>query len=434
MNKMIIFATATMIGCGDKDTGSESDDSATDTNTAADDTSAPIGVEDLISGTISGTVTVQLYETGLDGERDELDWEDSAYWNGVGIDWPFGAIYVGAYHTNASANADYVGSTVINDAVSVNPYVLYWQAVGENSVWVYASIDKYSDLVVGSSDPRGVYPIELPLTEGDSITGADITIIATHRSGTGSACDLLTVSGDAEVTVAYESGNVATMIVSTEGNGPYHVTVDSPEATATGATSSHELTSCQSYGDMKIVGAWDQNNDGLFAPDDTWGTYAQSGVDLNPVTIGATDLTDVNLEIPFGDTPGVNVVPFVSLSGLVNVTGGVFDDLPAGTTVYVAALKYRPTGGFDITTTDSVYDMDTFSWPDLTGETNKAFSLTVPAGTTAYLWAYADVDVDGNVNESGEHVASGGADDNGRVDIGTSSVTDINLSLAVAGS
>jgi hypothetical protein len=123
----------------------------------------------------------------------------------------------------------------------------------------------------------------------------------------------------------------------------------------------------------------------------------------------------------------------VSLSGAVNVDGGVFDDLPAGTTVYVAALKYRPTGGFDITTSDSVYDMDEFAWPDLTGESSKDFSLTVPAGTTAYLWAYADIDVDGNVNESGEHVASGGSDDNGRVDTGTASVGSINLSLAVAG-
>ena len=49
MNKMIIFATATMIGCGDKDTGSESDDSATDTNTAADDTSAPISMANAMS-------------------------------------------------------------------------------------------------------------------------------------------------------------------------------------------------------------------------------------------------------------------------------------------------------------------------------------------------------------------------------------------------
>lgn len=423
---------ALSLGCGDKD--EPGDDTASDSggidggdDTAGDDTGGPAD----ITGSVSGTVTVQLYESGVDGERDELAWADSNYYDDGSINWPFGNIYVGAYHTNDGGNDVYVGSTVIGSPTDSNPYTLDYTAQGEQSVWVYASVDAYGDTIVGSGDPRGVYPIEVPLHDGDAITGVDITILATHLGG-GGGCDTVSITGDARVTVSYASGNVATMIVDQNGAGPYTSTIDSPTPTATGAEAGYTLTSCQSYGAMNVVGAWDSNDDGMFAPDDTWGSYVVSGADANPLTIGATDLSGIDVEIPFGDGPGVSVVPFVTLSGDVAVAGGAFDDLPAGTTVYVAALKYRPTGGFDITTSDATYDMDTFEWPDLTGESSKAFSLTVPAGTRAYLWAYADVDVDGNVNESGEPVASGGTDDNGRIDLGTSSQAGLTLELASA--
>lgn len=437
--RLVALATLTLgtlgVACGDKEEGGEDTsadsgaiDGGDDSGEDDDDDDGP----EEITGTVSGTVTVQLYESGDDGERDELSWADSEYYDDGTINWPFGNIYVGAYHTNDGGNDVYVGSTVIGSPDDSNPYTLDYTAQGDQSVWVYASIDMYGDTIVGSGDPRGVYPIEVPLTDGDAITGVDITILATHRSS-GGGCDTVSITGDARVTVSYASGNVATMVVDQNGAGPYVSTIDTPTATATGAEAAYGLTSCQSYGAMNIVGAWDSNDDGMFAPDDTWGSYVVSGADANPLTIGATDLSGIDVEIPFGDGPGVSVVPFVTLSGDVSVAGGAFDDLPAGTTVYVAALKYRPTGGFDITTSDAIYDMDTFEWPDLTGESAKSFSLTVPAGTVAYLWAYADVDVDGNVNESGEPVASGGIDDNGRVELGTSSQGGLALELATAG-
>jgi hypothetical protein len=425
------------LACGDKDTGDSDtatggDDSG---DTDSDDTAVDTG-EDPITGTIEGTITVELVTTAVDGAREQLAWEDSSYWDGSAVVWPYGKIFVGAYYTGDGGGDHYVGSDVVHTPDDSNPYSLDYSSDGDQSVWVYASIDKYADRIVGSSDPRGVYPIEVPITDGDAITSVDITVLVSPFSGGGGGgggCSgAITVTGDAEVTVNYASGDVATMLVGTGGDGPWTSDIGTPTATATGAEQVYTLNSCPSLGQGKVVGAWDRNNDTMFAPDDTWGTYVLGGVDANPVTIGGTNLSGVDVEIPFGDEPGVTVVPFVQLSGTVSVNSGAFDDLPAGTTVYVSALKYRPTGGFDITTTDAAYDTDSFEWPDLTGETSKDFSLTVPAGTTAYLWAYADVDVDGMVNESGEPVASGGIDDNGRVETGTSSQTGIGLPLGPA--
>ena len=430
----LLALAALTLGCGDKDDdGGGGDDTSGDSGgTTGDDTGGDdTGGSTDITGTVSGTVSIQLYESGVDGERDELAWGDSNYYDDGTINWPFGNIYVGAYHTNDGGNDVYVGSTVISSPDDSNPYTLDYTADGDQSVWVYASIDAYGDAIVGSGDPRGVYPIEVPLADGDAITGVDITILATHLSS-GGGCDTMSISGDARVTVSYASGNVATMIVDQNGGGPYHSSINAPTPTATGAEAAYSITSCQSYGALNIVGAWDSNNDGMFAPDDTWGSYVVSGADANPLTIGATDVSGVDVEIPFGDGPGVSVVPFVTLSGDVGVAGGAFDDLAAGTTVYVAALKYRPSGGFDITTSDATYDMDTFEWPDLTGESTKAFSLTVPAGTRAYLWAYADVDVDGSSNEPGEPIAGWGTDANGRIDLGNTSQAGLNLELAAA--
>jgi hypothetical protein len=431
-NKFLVLATVFALACGDKDdTGAGgSDDTGGGDDGTTDDTGDDTG-ETRIAGSISGTVTVQLYEVGSDGERDELAWEDSNYYDGSSINWPYGNIYVGAYYVGASGGERYVGSTVINSPTESNPYTLDYAANGDQSVWVYASIDNYGDRVVGSGDFRGVYPIEVPIADGDAISDVDITILATNLGGDG-GCGTIAITGMAEVTVSYSSGQVATMLVTTGGEGPYHSTIVTPTATVTGAEGAYSLTSCQSYGEMKVVGAWDRNEDGMFAPDDLWGSYVVSGAE-STVTVGATDLSSIDVSIPFGDSPGVSVVPFVKLEGEVTVAGGAFDDLPPGSKVYVAALKYRPTGGFDITTSDALYDSEEFEWPDLTGESSKSFSLTVPASSRVYLWAYADTDTDGNVNESGEPVASGGVDDNGRLDTTTSSQSGITMGLATAG-
>ena len=98
----------------------------------------------------------------------------------------------------------------------------------------------------------------------------------------------------------------------------------------------------------------------------------------------------------------------------------------------MAALKYRPSTGVSVTSIEAdAYDYETFEWADLTGNTSVAYDLVVPANTAVYLWAYADEDADGNVNESGEAVASGGTDDNGRQAVTTVSINqDFQLGYA----
>jgi hypothetical protein len=114
---------------------------------------------------------------------------------------------------------------------------------------------------------------------------------------------------------------------------------------------------------------------------------------------------------------------------VVTVEDGTFDSLDAGSSVYVAALKYRPLTGVAVSTFESdAYDVDSWTWTDLTGQSSKTFSLIVPANQQVYLWAYADEDVDGVVNQTGEAVASGGTNDNGGINTGTS---DSSWSLAL---
>jgi hypothetical protein len=170
----------------------------------------------------------------------------------------------------------------------------------------------------------------------------------------------------------------------------------------------------------------DSNVNGLIDPDDLYGTYAPS-VDTsgNPVTVASEDFSEMRIQIPLleeGDA--LSVVPFVSLSGDLGVGGGTFDDLPPGTTLVVAALKRRPQGGIDLATIEGqVYDMQSWEWPDLQGNTTVSYDLTVPSNTLMYLWAFADTDANGRVNEAGEPIASGGIDDNGRLATDTTSQT-----------
>ena len=52
------------------------------------------------------------------------------------------------------------------------------------------------------------------------------------------------------------------------------------------------------------------------------------------------------------------------------------------------------------------------------------------ANTIVYLWAYADHDNDGRINEEGEAVGAASSDDSGRLPTGsTSQVYDIEMAL-----
>ncbi len=419
-------------GGGSSDSGADGGDDGTDPGDdgGQDDTAAPE-----IMGSVSGTVTVELYRPGLDGERDALDWTDSLSYDADSgtVAWPFGNVFVAAYTNDEFGNQQYVGSTTVSPpSPGGDPYSLDWRMPADaGEVYIYAALDRYGDTVVSSDDPRGVYPLALTLADGDSITGIDLTILTTEITSSGGGCgSTVTIDGSVLITVNYGGGSAATMLVSTAGQGPYHVATTSPTPSALGAEGSYSLSSCAGYGPMKLVGAWDRNQDGLFAPDDTWGAYAPvADTDGNPVQVGATDLSGYDVQIPLGDSPGVNVVPFVMLSGEVSMaSGSSFDSLPAGSSVYVAALKYRPTTTFDIRSA-AVYDIHEVDWADLTGTSASSYSLVVPADTVTYLWAFADEDVDGFVNESGEHIASFSTSGNGRLMTGAVNQPGLDLRL-----
>jgi len=396
-----------------------------------DDTASPIPT---ISGTISGTVSVELYTLDENGARQYISYEDAT--GGV---FPWQKIFVGAYYTGPAGVDQYVGTDVVLDpVVGPNPYDINFVTEEATSVYVYAILDYYPDSIVGTDEPRGVYPMEIPLTDGASITDIDITILAPAPGeldgvggGTGT-CDDVSIAGDVIITVTYEGGDVAVMLADTEGQGPYVSTAMTPAEDGGGATGAYELSSCAGYGDMQLLGAWDSDADSMFTPADHWGAYiSEPDVDGNPINVGYTDLTDYDVQIPLGDGSGLSIVPFVQLSGTVSMAGGTFDDLPPGSSVYVAALKYRPNSDLNITETSNAYDMDVFEWSDLTGQSSADWAIVVPADTIVYLWAYADTDADGFVNEVGDPVAASGEDENGRYPTGTTSTGGISLGLVV---
>lgn len=423
------------VACVDK-TGEDSaqiEESDADADVDADtDADADVD-EETIAATISGSVTVELYTLDENGARQYISYEEAT--GGV---FPWEKIFVGAYYTGSSGAQNYVGTDAIVGATTgPNAYDLNAVAPPDTSVYVYATLDENLDSIVGTAEPRGIYPMELPLTDGGTLTEVDITILAPAPEsggddGGGGTCDEISITGDVILTLTYDNGDVAVMLADTAGQGPYESVTTTLTEDGGGATGAYEMASCAAYGDMQLLGAWDSDMDSMFSPADHWGAYiSEPDVDGNPVNIGYTDLLDYDVQIPLGDGPGLSIVPFIQVAGTVSMMGGTFDDLPPGSTVYVAALKYRPNTDLNIAETSNVYDIDTFEWSDITGQTSKDFALVVPADTIVYLWAYADTDADGFVNEVGDPVSVAGEDENGRFPTGTSSVGGVALELAV---
>jgi hypothetical protein len=378
--------------------------------------------EEEIAGTIGGTVTVELYTLDEAGERIYTSYEES-----TGGAFPWDKIFVGAYTQGESGAEHYVGTSVIDGATTgANPYSIEFKADEPTSVFVYASLDYYADNVVGSTEPRGVWPVEIPLADGDSITGIDITILAPLPGGGGGCTDTVTMSGEALVTVHYAGGDVAVMLADTGGNGPYHVGALTPVANGDGASGPYSFESCSSYGDMNLIGAWDSDGDTMYSPADHWGAFISApDTDGNPVNVATNDLAGYDVQIPLGEYAGINVVPFVTVGGDVRMDdGSAFDSLPTGAAVYVVALKYAPNTDLSVSEIEGAsYGFQKYEWADLTGHSSLPYQFAVPSNTLVYLWAYVDADLDGVLNEDGEAVALGGLDANGRLVITTESVS-----------
>ena len=377
-----------------------------------------------------------------------------------------------AYTDPGTGSLEYHGSTSVGSpSLAGDPYEMTVRFHEDGSMNVYAQLDVNADFFVSASEPIGVHPSELSVSDGATVEGVDITILVEYDplagggsgsggsgsdgggsggtggtggsgsgggTGGGTGSSMVNINGDLLVTEGYDGGDAMALLVDASGAslGYYdRVTpVDGGDGTASAA---YSFDVPQNLGNSYLVGVWDSNGNGLVEVTDTLGAVVDAtGAEANPVAVSTLDLDGRDIHVPVEGDDGssrMSVVPLVVLSGTVDVTGGTFDDLPAGSTVTVAALKYRPSGALSASALESdAYDYEQVLWPDLEGQSSVEWDLGVPANTTVYLWAYADEDVDSLLNESGEAVASGGRDDNGRMDSGSSDSTH-TLSLGYAG-
>jgi hypothetical protein len=373
-------------------------------------------------GTLTGMVNVQLYVEGSDGETSALSWED------YGGAFPFGSIFVAAYTLDETTGATtYLDTTVIPaPSPAGDAYSLAVDTDDASSVRVYAALDWWPDGVIGTSEPVGTWPDEVPLVEDTTVTGVDITIDAPYSptgGDGGGGGNAVTLSGDLTIDRAYTGGNAKVMLYDSTGAGPSYVTSFTPTTTSTGAEAAYTLWVQADYGQGRLLGAWDSNINGLIEPTDTWGQYVVGGAAANPITVGAVDQTGLPVLIPFGVPPPL--LPFVRLSGTLQY-GDDFSTLPAGTVVYVAAARARLPGDLPVADLEQGYDWEAYSGADLVG-TSIDYAMAAPAHATAYLWAYADTDADGVLNEVGEPVASYGP--TGRIYTGSASQSGLDMLL-----
>jgi hypothetical protein len=366
-----------------------------------------------------------------------VDWAEA-----YGEDFPFGSIFVAAFTIDETTGA----ATFHDEYVIREPspegdtYSLTVDPDDAESVTVYAVLDYSNDGILASNEPTGVYPTSVVLLSGSEVSDVDIDILAAYYDFTGGGGggggggydpnDYITISGNGIISSPYGGGACVSMLYDSAGVGPYYASAFSPTETETGAEGEYALTVPKSWGSGQLIGAWDSNTNGIFDPADDWGSWVdETGATLNPLTVGTSDLPDHTLLIPDGSETTIGMIPFVLLAGDLSYSAG-YASMPAGASVYVTALKYRP--NTDVTVADMIknsYDYATYTGADLTGS-SLHFSLIAPANAFVYLWAYSDEDGDGVLNEVATPVGSSGSD-GGRLTTGTSSVTGIGMQLVV---
>ena len=414
---------------GDGTDGSDGADGTADGTDGTTDT----GTEpDPITATLTGTVTVELYCTDSEGGREAVTFADA-----YAGSFPFGAIWVAAFNED-TGSIEYFGSdTISSPSTTGDAFTIDVSMPAEANVRVYATLDRYDNRILATNDPIGNFPDEIAIVDGGSTSDVDIAIVTeateycngggTDGGSDGGSGSTINISGPVTIGSFYTTGEGAAMLLDSNGNGPVYYDFFTPTSDPSGYSSTYDIEARPALGQQQLVGAIDSNGNNLFDGMDTWGTYVEvPDVNANPITVGSTDLSGLELQIPLddGSTP-LNTVPYTTISGSVSMNdGSTFDTLTAGSTVYVTALKYRPGTSIAVTSLEAdSYDIEEFAWADLTGQSSVSYSMVVPANTIVYLWAYADEDVDGTVNEVGEAVASSGNDANGRAQISTTSST-----------
>jgi len=415
---------------GDDDsTGTEPDtDSGDDATTDPDEDKEP----EPITATVRGTVEVELVQV-VDGEREPVD---TSQLSSV----PYGDIFVGGYNDpNGDGSQSYRGTAAVNSPdFGPNEFEMTITMTEDGEITVYAIVDENGNTIIESAEPVGVWPDPVEITDGAEITDVEIKIVAEYdpdggggsgggSGGSGADCNLV-VSGPATVGVDYEGSGLA-MLVDTSGNGPLYYNIFDVAADGTGSYAMTDV--CPELGSVQLIGSIDSNQNGLFDPADLSGAYVTApDTNGNPIFVDTADLTDYEIQIPIiNPTTGepednsIEIVPFVRLSGEITYDSGTFDDLDPGSKIYVVALKYRPNTSVAVSTAISnSFDYQEFDWTDLAGQSAVTYQLMVPGNAETYLWAYADTDLDGTLNEVGEPVASAG-NSTGYVATGTTSAT-----------
>lgn len=415
----------------------EGDGTAT-TDSGTEGVPTPPDEDWAVDSTISGEITVELFGEDENGDRYTIPWSESGFES-----WPFGPIFVATYELGSEGQPGrYAGTEVIrNPEMGTTSYTVPVKMREDKDVYIYAAIDLLGDGVVGTEDPRGVWPEAIPMTDGIDVPDIDMTILTQTASEV--VCEggnTIEITGDAHVTVDYWGGPIAAMLMDSDGNGPYHVGTALEVGAGYGATTSYTMEVCADYGEMQLVAAWDANLNGIYDGGDRWGVYSTTGErDSNPINVGDRNMNNYPLWMPLGNRPGVDIVPFVRLQGsAVLMSGEPFSSLDTGSTLYLAALKYRPSGDLLVSDPAATYDLETFSWSELqSAGSSLDWSLSVPSDTIVYLWAFVDVDGDGIVNGPGEPIGAANPIEHGKTPTGQSGfggiVIEINSSIGDPG-
>jgi hypothetical protein len=415
-----------------------------DTGTSVlDDTGVQLSGFD---GTIEGTVRVQLYTMDEDGEYVYKDWAVH------GDNWPFGGLWVYGF-TEDEASGDetfYANQSILAPTQAGDTYSLSVKTGQADSIWVGAQLDWRGDGIMGTFDPVGIYPLPVSVTDGSTVTGVDITILAFwnpsygsgggggggggwNGTGGGNGNGSTTLAGDIIITYSYAGGNAAAMLMDMSMQGPYQSVLTTPEPVGGGAEGAYSMTVNKNYGEMNLMGCHDSNYNQVIDAADQCGAYiSEPNVDANPIDLCCENNEDANIQVPLGDYE-LDLVPFIRLTGNVSSEIGALGDYPAGSVIYVTALKYRPHEGLDVQDLeDNSYDIVAFNTGDLGTDTTVPYSLVVPANTIVYLVAYLDEGGNGVVQEAGEPL--GFANENGssygRIPTGTQSQS-FDIELAV---
>ena len=369
-----------------------------------------------VHGTINGTVTVTLYEYDDLGNIIFIPWEDTCF----GDTFPYGDIFVTAYSTDEKTGTEnyYADDTLTDPETdgSLNTFTFDVDTDQVGEVRLYAVLDKWGNRVIEPDDPMGIYAEPITLQDGEIINDVNIEILTQYwcgsEGGSGTACpdcppswgsggscyywdgtqwvyndeicsgvgcdETVTMGGDLELAVPYNGiGDVGTFLLYPGTEYVWWVTPDiAVTGDSTGASGDWGYTYCANAGTYETRGVWDDNNNGLYDPSDTWGQPVDNdGSPVGSITFGDTD-EDVTMLIPVGGSE-FNLVPFVRLSGTLTSDTGNFEEMleesPDGS-LYIVLGKYRPNGDVAIDELDLGYDYEIYLSEDLVGQSSVEFN------------------------------------------------------------